>query len=81
MHYPGKCFFRWLEGQNSRRKKYHEAYGKKYVPLQWSEALRDMAQEYADELASVCGPTVHAQDRGGYGVSSVTFAQFVSCII
>lgn len=57
----------WLEGHNSRRKKYHEAYGKKYVPLQWSEALRDMAQEYADELASVCGPTVHAKDRGGYG--------------
>ena len=57
----------WLDGHNSRRKKYHEAYGEKYVPLAWSEALRDMAQEYADELASVCGPTVHAQDRGGYG--------------
>ena len=59
----------WLEGHNTRRKKYHEQYGKSYVPLQWSFALRDMAQQYADELASNCGPTVHSSyaARGYYG--------------
>jgi hypothetical protein len=59
----------WLVGHNSRRKIWHEMYGKKYKPLKWSEGLKDMAQAYADELASVCGPTVHDsyENRGGYG--------------
>jgi len=59
----------WLDGHNTRRKKYHEQYGKTYVPLKWSPALKNMAKEYADELASVCGPTVHSElaDRDGYG--------------
>ena len=31
--------------------------------------MRQMAQEYADRLASDCGPTVHEsyEKRGGYG--------------
>ena len=57
----------WLDGHNIRRKKWHEMYGKKYKPLKWSEGLKDMAQEYADKLASVCGETVHDENRGGYG--------------
>mmetsp|Transcript_11740 Transcript_11740/g.23615 ORF Transcript_11740/g.23615 Transcript_11740/m.23615 type:complete len:731 (-) Transcript_11740:139-2331(-) len=59
----------WLDGHNVRRKKWHKMYGKKYKPLQWSEGLKDMAQAYADELASDCGPTVHDSyaDREGYG--------------
>ena len=59
----------WLVGHNSRRKIWHEMYGKKYKPLKWSEGLKDMAQAYADELASDCGPTVHDsyENRGGYG--------------
>jgi hypothetical protein len=59
----------WLDGHNVRRKKWHEMYGKKYRPLKWSEGLKDMAQAYADELASDCGATVHDSyaNRGGYG--------------
>lgn len=59
----------WLDGHNVRRKKWHEMYGKKYKPLKWSEGLKDMAQSYADLLASNCGPTVHDsyENREGYG--------------
>lgn len=57
----------WLDEHNVRRKKWHEMYGKNYKPLQWSEGLKDMAQEYADELASDCGATVHDTNRRGYG--------------
>eukprot|EP00986_Skeletonema_menzelii_P012955 scaffold7315_cov119-Skeletonema_menzelii.AAC.5 len=59
----------WLDGHNVRRKKWHEMYGKEYKPLEWSRGLKDMAQAYADELAAVCGPTVHEsyEKRKGYG--------------
>eukprot|EP00985_Skeletonema_marinoi_P009531 scaffold4425_cov153-Skeletonema_marinoi.AAC.5 len=59
----------WLDGHNVRREKWHEQYGKKYKPLKWSEELKDMAQSYADELASDCGATVHDsyENRKGYG--------------
>jgi len=59
----------WLDGHNVRRQKWHEQYGKKYKPLKWSEELKDMAQSYADELASDCGATVHDsyENRKGYG--------------
>lgn len=40
--------------QNTRRKKYHQQYGKKYVPLKWSEGLKDAAAKYAEELLSSC---------------------------
>jgi len=59
----------WLVGHNTRREKYHKQYGKTYRPLKWSTGLKEMAQEYADKLASVCGPTVHDsyENRGRYG--------------
>ena len=59
----------WLDGHNTRREKYHKQYGKTYRPLKWSTGLKQMAQAYADKLASVCGPTVHDsyENRGGYG--------------
>eukprot|EP00986_Skeletonema_menzelii_P001981 scaffold547_cov143-Skeletonema_menzelii.AAC.3 len=59
----------WLEGHNIRREEWHKKYGKKYNPLKWSEKLKDMAQEYADFLASDCNPTVHDsyENRQGYG--------------
>mmetsp|Transcript_24306 Transcript_24306/g.34813 ORF Transcript_24306/g.34813 Transcript_24306/m.34813 type:complete len:573 (-) Transcript_24306:68-1786(-) len=57
----------WLDGHNVRRKKWHEMYDKQYKPLKWSDGLKDMAQDYADELAKNCGATVHDPNRGGYG--------------
>jgi len=57
----------WLDGHNVRRKKWHEMHKKQYKPLKWSEGLKDMAQKYADELASDCGDTVHDPNREGYG--------------
>jgi hypothetical protein len=53
----------WLAGHNTRREKYHKQYGKTYRPLKWSTGLKEMAQEYADKLASVCGP-ITGFDRG-----------------
>jgi hypothetical protein len=59
----------WLHEHNIRREEWHEKYGKKYKPLKWSEDLKDMAQKYADDLASDCGATVHDSyaNREGYG--------------
>mmetsp|Transcript_52790 Transcript_52790/g.63621 ORF Transcript_52790/g.63621 Transcript_52790/m.63621 type:complete len:467 (-) Transcript_52790:115-1515(-) len=44
----------WVEAHNSRRQKYHQQYGKEYVPVKWSQSLADEAQNYADKLASTC---------------------------
>eukprot|EP00592_Proboscia_alata_P000280 CAMPEP_0194376004 /NCGR_PEP_ID=MMETSP0174-20130528/24536_1 /TAXON_ID=216777 /ORGANISM="Proboscia alata, Strain PI-D3" /LENGTH=608 /DNA_ID=CAMNT_0039156535 /DNA_START=84 /DNA_END=1910 /DNA_ORIENTATION=- len=44
----------WLAGHNSRRAKYHQKYGKSYVPLKWSNSLATDAQNYANKLASTC---------------------------
>jgi len=70
----------WLDGHNVRREQWHEKYGKKYKPLKWSEELKDMAQAYADELASDCGPTVHDSyaNRKGYGENLASNAGFGS---
>ena len=45
----------WLTGHNTRRKEWHTRYGKSYVPLQWSNALKSQAKTYAQELLSTCG--------------------------
>jgi hypothetical protein len=45
----------WLVAHNSRRKEWHTRYGKSYVPLQWSNALKSQAKTYAQELLSTCG--------------------------
>ena len=45
----------WLAGHNTRRKEWHTRYGKSYVPLQWSNALKVQAKTYAKELLSTCG--------------------------
>ena len=45
----------WLVAHNSRRKEWHTRYGKSYVPLNWSNALKAQAKTYAKELLSTCG--------------------------
>jgi hypothetical protein len=46
---------KWLKAHNTRRKEWHKKYGKSYVPLQWSNALKTQSKVYARELLSGCG--------------------------
>jgi len=56
----------WLYSHNTRRKEWHTRYGKSYVPLQWSNALKAQARAYAQDLLSSCGSTpIH--DNTAYG--------------
>lgn len=57
---------KWLQSHNTRRKSWHTRYGKSYVPLQWSNALKSQARAYAQELLSTCG-TPPAHDNTAYG--------------
>jgi len=42
-----------VQEHNSRRKDYHEQYGKSYVPVQWDETLAQSAQNYAKYLVDL----------------------------
>jgi len=44
----------WLEAHNVRRKKYHEQWGKSYVPLKWSPMLANEARQWANQLLNDC---------------------------
>mmetsp|Transcript_39014 Transcript_39014/g.68570 ORF Transcript_39014/g.68570 Transcript_39014/m.68570 type:complete len:323 (+) Transcript_39014:329-1297(+) len=44
----------WLDSHNSRRKRWHERYGKSYVPLEWSKALMNESKIWAEKLANDC---------------------------
>ncbi|KAL7484296.1 hypothetical protein ACHAW6_009940 [Cyclotella cf. meneghiniana] len=58
----------WLVAHNSRRKKYHKQYGKSYVPLKWSEGLKEISAKYAEELLSSCpSPTIIHDPNTSYG--------------
>ncbi|ACI65055.1 predicted protein [Thalassiosira pseudonana CCMP1335] len=58
----------WLVAHNTRRKKYHQQYGKKYVPLKWSEGLKQSSAQYAEELLSSCpSPTIIHDPNNAYG--------------
>ncbi|KAL3756759.1 hypothetical protein ACHAWU_003509 [Discostella pseudostelligera] len=56
----------WLTAHNVRRKRYHEEFGRTYVPLKWSPKLADAAKEYAIELLSDCDyeGILHEQNVG-----------------
>jgi len=41
----------WLTAHNERRKEYHEANGKTYVPMTWSSQLANQAKERATNLS------------------------------
>lgn len=56
----------WLQSHNTRRKEWHTRYGRTYVPLEWSNALKAQARAYARELLYNCGAEpVH--DDTAYG--------------
>lgn len=58
----------WLDSHNTRRKEWHTAHGKSYVPLQWSEALKEDAQEWAEKLLDSCGKGMwHDPNNSDYG--------------
>ena len=44
----------WLFAHNSRRKKYHEQWGKTYTPLKWSPMLASQAKSWANQLLNNC---------------------------
>eukprot|EP00804_Cyclotella_cryptica_P019984 CCRYP_007868-RA/>CCRYP_007868-RA protein AED:0.00 eAED:0.00 QI:4/1/1/1/1/1/3/299/565 len=57
----------WLEAHNSRRKMFHEQYGKTYIPLVWSESLASDAQSWADQMndgRECMGVTQNSNDYG-----------------
>jgi len=59
---------KWLEGHNSRRKEWHTSHDRSYVPLQWSEALKDDAKVWAEKLLDSCGQGMyHDPDNYHYG--------------
>lgn len=56
----------WLYAHNKRRKVWHEHYGKRYVPLKWSNNLKTQAQRFANHLAST-NKFYHDRNRGRAG--------------
>ncbi|KAL7496920.1 hypothetical protein ACHAWT_005829 [Skeletonema menzelii] len=44
----------WLDGHNSRRKKFHEENEKDFKPLVWSESLVKSAADYAAMITPTC---------------------------
>lgn len=52
----------WLAAHNTRRQDWHQRYGKSYVPLTWSNALKEQSRAYAETLlAASCGELVHGE--------------------
>ncbi|KAL3804220.1 hypothetical protein ACHAW5_011140, partial [Stephanodiscus triporus] len=54
----------WLLAHNVRRKKYHEQWGKTYVPLKWSPMLANQARQWANKLLDHCD-AVHVPHESG----------------
>ena len=44
----------YLEAHNVRRMDWHARYNKEYVPLRWSQGLKDSSMEYAIKLLDTC---------------------------
>jgi len=58
----------WLDSHNTRRKTWHEQYGKSYVPLKWSNTLKASAQDWAEQLLKTCGQSLyHDPNNSRYG--------------
>ena len=54
----------WLTAHNSRRRTYHEANGKTYLPLRWSSSLASDALVYASKLLDSCNNTGILHESG-----------------
>eukprot|EP00579_Thalassiosira_antarctica_P032265 CAMPEP_0201994544 /NCGR_PEP_ID=MMETSP0905-20130828/2346_1 /ASSEMBLY_ACC=CAM_ASM_000554 /TAXON_ID=420261 /ORGANISM="Thalassiosira antarctica, Strain CCMP982" /LENGTH=229 /DNA_ID=CAMNT_0048549531 /DNA_START=167 /DNA_END=856 /DNA_ORIENTATION=- len=57
----------WLTAHNTRRKFYQEDYGVSYRPLKWSVGLRELADDWAEDLARNCQNRAPTSE---YGVNS-----------
>ncbi|KAL7529567.1 hypothetical protein ACHAXR_006401, partial [Thalassiosira sp. AJA248-18] len=57
----------WLESHNTRRKEWHERYGKTYVPLKWSNGIQEESKIWADHLLSICGEGLYHDPDAKYG--------------
>ena len=44
----------WLDSHNIRRKEWHEDYDTTYVPLKWSNGLKDSSMEWATKMLDRC---------------------------
>jgi len=44
----------WLQSHNSRRQDWHQRNGKSFVPVRWSDTLKEGAQIWANKLARDC---------------------------
>ncbi|KAL9184535.1 hypothetical protein ACHAXT_012505 [Thalassiosira profunda] len=54
----------WLDSHNDRRKRFHQKYGKSYVPLQWSDALKKDSEKFARKLLQdSCGGLYHDKNN------------------
>jgi len=55
----------YLVAHNKRRMDWHARYGKEYVPLKWSEGLKQSSLEYAEKLLETCETSTpkHATDN------------------
>jgi len=52
----------WLTAHNVRRKEWHRRYGKSYVPLEWSNALKAESKVFAQKLLrDSCGGLYHGK--------------------
>mmetsp|Transcript_44278 Transcript_44278/g.79432 ORF Transcript_44278/g.79432 Transcript_44278/m.79432 type:complete len:418 (-) Transcript_44278:222-1475(-) len=54
----------WLESHNTRRKSWHKRHGETYVPLKWSNALKNESKKFAEKLLrDSCGGLYHDPDN------------------
>ena len=52
----------WLGSHNDRRKTFHQRYGKSYVALKWSDALKKDSEKFARKLLQdSCGGLYHGE--------------------
>ena len=66
----------WLTAHNVRRKEWHRRYGKSYVPLEWSSALKDESKVFAEKLLrDSCGGLYH-----GEITTSILLSVYLSCL-
>ena len=63
----------YLEAHNKRRMEWHTKYDKDYIPLKWSQGLKDSSMKYATKLLETCttGTPQHDPVSLGHTVSMV----------
>eukprot|EP00956_Cyclotella_meneghiniana_P043277 scaffold261061_cov132-Cyclotella_meneghiniana.AAC.1 len=57
----------WLNSHNKRRRKYHNKFNKKYIPLKWSPKLKRSSKKWAKHLANQCGQGIYHDPKNNFG--------------